>query len=225
LGAAANAVAVLEAFAGQPAARVELHSFDHTTAPLAFALQHAEALGYLAPHAAAIGRLLERGVWEACGGSVQWRFHPGDFRTTMDAVPAPHAILYDPYSPASNPELWTLEQFTALHRCLDPARPCLLTNYTRSTAVRVTLLLAGFFVGRGHATGEKDQTTIAANRFDLLTELLDRRWLGRVRRSTRSAPLRDDRGLPLSISEHDWTRLTAHPQFSCQTIDFARPCV
>jgi tRNA U34 5-methylaminomethyl-2-thiouridine-forming methyltransferase MnmC len=211
LGAAANAVAVLEAFAGCPATQIELHSFDRTTAPLVFALQHAKALEYPAPHAAAIEHLLTKGEWHT--PSLRWHFHAGDFRTLMGAASAPHAILYDPYSPAANPELWTLEQFTALHSFLDPARPCLLTNYTRSTAVRVTLLLAGFFVGLGHATGEKDQTTIAANALELLDEPLDLRWLERVRRSTRSAPLRAQ-GKPGPISPHDFALLAAHPLFS-----------
>ena len=60
LGAAANAIAVLEAFqTAQPPARVELHSFDHTTAPLAFAFEHALELGYLAPpHGGAAAPLL-----------------------------------------------------------------------------------------------------------------------------------------------------------------------
>ncbi len=211
LGAAANAVAVLEAFAAEQGGRVELHSFDHTTAPLAFALAHAEALGYLAPHAAAVEHLLTEGSWPA--ERLTWIFHPGDFRTSMLATPAPHAVIYDPYSPAANPELWTLEHFTALHAALDPARPCLFTNYTRSTAVRVTLLLAGFYVGHGHATGEKDQTTIAANAPGLLDEPLDRRWLGRVARSTRSAPLRANAAAgPISAADRE--RLEAHPQFA-----------
>jgi hypothetical protein len=192
LGAAANAVAVLEAFTGQRTGRVELHSFDLTTAPLTFALQHAPTLEYPAPHVAAIDHLLARGEWQA--PLLDWCFHPGDFRLTMKAAPAPHAILYDPYS------------------LLDPARPCLLTNYTRSTAVRVTLLLAGFFVGLGHATGEKDQTTIATNWLDLLEEPLGERWLDRVRRSTRSAPLRRQTK-PGMVSAEDFDRLTRHPQF------------
>ena len=211
LGAAANAVAVLEAFAREGEGRVELHSFDHTTAPLAFALAHAAALGYLAPHAPAIEHLLAEGSWQA--ERLAWFFHSGDFRVSMSAGPAPHAVIYDPYSPAANPELWTLEHFTALHAALHPARPCLLSNYTRSTAVRVTLLLAGFYVGHGHATGEKDQTTIAANALDLLDEPLDRRWLERVARSTRSAPLRAS-ALPGPISDADRQQLAAHPQFS-----------
>jgi tRNA U34 5-methylaminomethyl-2-thiouridine-forming methyltransferase MnmC len=157
-----------------------------------------------------IERLLKQG--SALIGGLRWHLHRGDFRAQLDAAPAPHAILYDPYSPRANPELWTLEHFTKLHASLDPARPCLLSNYTRSTAVRVTLLLAGFFVGHGHATGEKDQTTIASNDRPLLTDSLDHAWLGRVRRSTASAPLRAG-GNAGPISVEDFARLSAHPQF------------
>lgn len=219
LGAAANAIAALEAFqAARLATRVELHSFDQTTAPLVFALEHAEALGYLAPHLGALQALLESGIWQSQPPlDLAWHFHAGDFRQTMTAAPAPHAILYDPYSPTANPELWTLVHFTELHACLDPAAPCLLTNYTRSTAVRVTLLLAGFFVGRGHATGEKNETTIASNALDLLDDPLDTRWLERVRRSTSSAPLRAG-GESARISSDDFRRLCAHPQFALWSV-------
>jgi tRNA U34 5-methylaminomethyl-2-thiouridine-forming methyltransferase MnmC len=212
LGAAANAIAALEAFRDfRGSARIELHSFDETTAPLAFALAHAETLEYLAPHRPAVERLVSEG--EAADGVVRWLLHLGDFRSQLGAAPAPHAILYDPYSPRANPELWTLDHFTRLHERLDPARACLLSNYTRSTAVRVTLLLAGFFVGHGHATGEKDQTTIAANRLELLECPLGQKWLARVERSTRGAPLRvAEEGAPIAAA--DLTRLHAHPQFA-----------
>ena len=212
LGAAANAVAVLEAFAGfSGTATVRLHSFDVTTAPLAFAVANADALGYLAAHRAGVAGLLETG--RSLCGSVDWRLHAGDFRELLDVPPAPHAIIFDPYSPKANPELWTLDHFTALFAALDPGRGCLWSNYTRSTAVRVTLLLAGFFVGVGAATGEKDQTTLASNTLDLLTAPLDRAWLERVRRSTAAAPLRI--GEPAApISEDDWRMLCAHPQFA-----------
>jgi tRNA U34 5-methylaminomethyl-2-thiouridine-forming methyltransferase MnmC len=212
LGAAANAVAVLETFRGfEGNARIELHSFDATTAPLAFALENAEALEYLAAHRPAIERLLAAG--DAEDGVVRWRLHGGDFRTCLGDAPAPHAILYDPYSPKTNPELWTLDHFRALFTALDPARPCLWSNYTRSTAVRVTLLLARFFVGHGVATGEKDQTTLASNTLDLLGAPLDREWLARVRRSTQAAPLTlQGKGGP--ISEAHFAELAAHPQFA-----------
>ena len=210
LGAAANAVAVLESCADQ---RVEIHSFDRTSAPLAFALSHADDLEYLVPFRSVLGDLLAAGC--ARFGGIAWHFHEGGFSETMPRpeIPAPHAVLYDPYSPATNADMWTLEHFTRLQARLDPARPCLLTNYTRSTAVRVTLLLAGFFVGCGHATGEKDQTTIAANVAGFLEEPLGHDWLGRVARSTRGAPLRLGKAGG-RIAAEDLARLRAHPQFS-----------
>ncbi len=204
LGAAANAAAVLAAFSGRTE-RVELHSFDCTLEPLAFAREHAAELGYLAAWELQVAALLATGSAQA--GEVRWHFHGGDFRK-IPAAPAPHAILYDPYSPAANPGMWTLDHFTRLRAALDPARPCTLTSYSRSTAVRVTLTLAGFHVGLGSATGEKDQTTIAATHRETLTVPLDSAWLGRVRRSTRGAPLREGQpGGP--ISAEDFARLSA----------------
>jgi tRNA U34 5-methylaminomethyl-2-thiouridine-forming methyltransferase MnmC len=214
LGAAANAIAAIEAFATQAntGLGVEIHSFDLTADPLRFAMTHAAELGYLEPHAAAVQTLLGKG--EVAHLNIRWKFHPGDFRDTMSAAPSPHAILYDPYSPQSNPGMWTLDHFTRLHACLSPGAPCLLSNYTRSTAMRVTLLLAGFFVGRGHATGEKDQTTIAANGLALLEEPLDEAWLQRVRRSTNAAPLRSADTRAAAISAEDLSRLSSQAQFA-----------
>ena len=209
LGAAANAVAVLEACSDL---RVEIHSYDRASEPLAFALEHSEELDYLAHFRPAIEALLAEGRTRV--GKIEWHFHCGDFSETMHraGIPAPHAVLYDLYSPATNADMWTLEHFTRLHARLDPARPCLLTNYTRSTAVRVTLLLAGFFVGHGHATGEKDQTTIAANVPGLLDDPLPSAWLDRVARSTRGGPLRRGKnGGRIAADDLAWLR--GHPQF------------
>lgn len=210
LGAAANALAALEALAGFP---VEMHSFDRTLAPLAFARGAAAELGYLAPWEEAVDSLLARGEWRDPQRAVRWVVHRGDFREGMMQAPSPQAVFYDPYSPRTNPELWTLEHFTALRSRIGDESECLLTNYTRSTAVRVTLLLAGFCVGRGGATGEKDQTTAAANRPGLLDDPLDAAWLARVSRSTRGAPLRADSGDGGPIAAEDFARLRAHPQF------------
>jgi len=126
-------------------------------------------------------------------GPVRWRLHVGDFREAVlsPPAPAPNAILYDPYSPTANPGMWSLEHFTRLRAALDPGRPCTLTSYSRSTAVRVTLALAGFYPGRGTATGEKDETTVAATHRELLRAPLGEEWLERVRRSTRGGPLRE----------------------------------
>jgi tRNA U34 5-methylaminomethyl-2-thiouridine-forming methyltransferase MnmC len=212
LGAAANAVAALNALHGLPEIKAEIHSFDQSREPIEFALRHAEELVYLAPYAAAVRELMSSG--STVVENVRWFLHSGDFREVVrdTELTSPHAIFHDPFSPTMNPDLWTLEMFRAMHQRLSLEAPCLLTNYTRSTAVRVTLLLAGFFVGHGMATGDKDETTIAANQRELLTSPLQIAWLKRVRSSTRSAPLRSgDPGGP--ISEEDWETLLKHPQF------------
>ena len=127
---------------------------------------------------------------------------------------APHAVLFDAFSPAKNPAMWTLPLFTNLFRRLEPQRPCALPTYSRSTSTRVTLLLAGFFVGVGHATGEKEETTIAANTLKLLTEPLDRRWLERARRSHSAEPMIEAIYRIAPLTAESWEKLKAHPQFS-----------
>lgn len=207
LGAAANAIAVLEAMENSAA---ELHSFDLTHEPLKFALQHAQELGYPVPHVRTLEELLEKGSVRV--GKVTWRFHLGDFhellRTQM--FPAPHAVLFDPYSPQTNPAMWSLENFRLLRARL--SEPCLLTNYTRSTAVRVTLLLAGFYVGYGIGVGEKDQTTVASNDAALIENPLGRDWIERVRSSTNAAPLRNGLYGRGKIFAEDLEQLLRHPQ-------------
>lgn len=210
LGAAANAIAAIEAVS-EVGAGLEIHSFDKTTAPLEFGLANAPALGYLDGHQELLGALLRDGKVERAG--LSWEFHSGDFRDQLakPELPSPQAIFYDPYSPATNAEMWTLDHFSRLYRRLDV--PCLLSNYTRSTAVRVTLMLAGFFVGTGCGTGEKEETTVAANRLELIERPLDRTWLVRVRNSTNAAPLRTAAYTRGRIDEEDFTRLQSHPQF------------
>ena len=103
---------------------------------------------------------------------------PGDFsRLEITAgAGAPHALLYDPYSPKANPRLWSLDHFRRLRARLGTSQPCTLSSYSRSSAVRVTLLLAGFYVGVGPASGEKDQTTLVATHKELIDTPLDARW-------------------------------------------------
>jgi hypothetical protein len=114
--------------------------------------------------------------------------------------------------------MWTLPLFDRLHEQLDPRRPCALPTYSRSTILRVTLLLAGFFVGVGHATGEKEETTLAANTPDLLDEPLNARWLDRALRSHSAEPMFKPKWLvsPLSLQSRD--RLRRHPQFARQQV-------
>jgi tRNA U34 5-methylaminomethyl-2-thiouridine-forming methyltransferase MnmC len=223
LGAAANALSVLRA-TRDIACHIRLVSFDHTLEPLAFALKHAADLGYFGGYENQLKQFLHehRVAFQDGGQSVNWEFHHGDFPTLISKsdignrkseIPAPHAILFDAYSPAKNPAMWTLPLFTNLFQLLDPQRPCALPTYSRSTILRVTLLLAGFFVGVGHATGEKEETTIAANDLNLIAEPLDARWLDRARRSHSAEPMMEPIYHILPLSAPSWERLQAHPQF------------
>ena len=219
LGAAANALTVIHTARDVPCL-VRLLSFDHTLAPLEFALAHPLHLEYLAGHQAQLGTLLSHHEVSFREGacSIDWQVHLGDFPSLLRAPPAsglakPHLIMFDAFSLAKNPSMWTLPLFTRLFELLDPQRPCVLPTYSRSTLFRVTLLLAGFFVGIGHATGEKEQTTIAANTLDLIQEPLERTWLQRAQRSTSAQPLTEPIYRQAPLSAELWQKLQAHPQF------------
>jgi tRNA U34 5-methylaminomethyl-2-thiouridine-forming methyltransferase MnmC len=219
LGAAANAVTVLRATRDLPAA-LRLVSFDCTPEPLEFALQNAATLGYFGGYEAPLNELLQaRKVrFQNDRQSIEWELHLADFPTLLTQpaapqLPKPHAILFDAFSPAKNPAMWTPSLFTNLFHLLDPARPCALPTYSRSTMLRVTLLLAGFYVGVGHATGEKEETTLAANSLALLTEPLPRKWLERARVSYSAEPMWDAIYRQAPLSPDSWARLQAHPQF------------
>lgn len=219
LGAAANPLTFLNAIRHQ-SATVRIVSFDYTIEPLTVALQNGKLLNYLQGWEAALQSLAQNGSHSfECGGlRVHWEFHRGDFpfflKTSIPKrLAKPHAIFYDAFSPRTNPAMWTLEVFTGLFRLLDPDRPCVMPTYSRSTMLRVTLLLAGFYVGRGHATGEKEETTIATNSFSCLLEPLDRGWLQRCKRSRSAEPLMATNYRQSPISETTWDKLLAHPQF------------
>jgi hypothetical protein len=232
LGAAANPLAVLRA-TRDLACRIRLMSFDHTLEPLKFALKHTAELGYFGGYENHLEEFIRghRVTFQDGAQTVDWEFHLGDFPTLLQSWSsrfsvsgldklklepqrAPHAILFDAYSPARNPAMWTLPLFTNLFQRLDPQRPCALPTYSRSTILRVTLLLAGFFVGVGHATGEKEETTIAANDLSLIAEPLNARWLERARRSHSAEPMVEPvyRIAPLSAESRE--KLSAHPQFA-----------
>ncbi|MEI7730076.1 MAG: MnmC family methyltransferase [Verrucomicrobiota bacterium] len=219
LGSAANTLTVLRAL--QPATcPVRIISFDHTLQPLEFGLTHAAELGYYGGYEAPITRLLQDHQVQFTDGchAVHWEARLGDFPSFVRSpvartLPAPHAILFDAYSPARNPEMWTLPLFQCVYQLLDPARPCGMPTYSRSTLLRVTLLLAGFYVGAGHATGEKEETTIAANSLDLIDEPLDHAWLQRVKRSTSAEPLHEPVYRQTRLSADNWDKLLQHPQF------------
>ncbi len=247
LGAAANVLTVLRE-TKNISSKVRIVSFDHKIAPLEFAVNHAEDLGYFAGYESAVRDLIQSSQVQFANGeqTVHWEFHLGDFPTLLlsrrrgnealtkiphteivagrksgpphvgsyNFFPAPHAILFDAFSPAKNPAMWTLPLFTKLFHALDPKTPCAMPTYSRATMLRVTLLLAGFFVGVGHATGEKEETTIAANTMELIKEPLGKKWLERVQKSKSAEPMHEPVYEQKFISKGSWEKLIHHPQFN-----------
>lgn len=220
LGAAANVLTLLAASKAHRS-EVQIVSFDHTLKALEFATEHAEELEYpmvFRKEAQTLAR--ERSVEFAHGDlKVSWKVHVADFPSLLASPeaenwPKPDAILFDAYSPAKNPAMWTLPLFHRMFETLDPQRPCAMPTYSRSTMLRVTLLLTGFFVGAGRAIAEKEETTIAANDLSLIEAPLPASWLKRARNSTCAEPLLEPIYTRAPLCEESWRKLQAHPQFN-----------
>lgn len=219
LGAAANPLTFLQS-AGLSGCHVRIVSFDHTLEPLAFALNHPEHLPYLQPFLDPLRKLIQEqsAQCEHRGCQIDWTAHVSDFPTLIssawaESLPKPHAIMFDAFSPAKNPTMWCLPVFRRIFQLLDPQRACALPTYSRSTILRVTLLLSGFYVGVGQPIGDKEETTIAANSLSLLAQPLDDRWLARVRRSSSAEPLWEPIYRQAPLSSETWEELLLHPQF------------
>ena len=109
--------------------------------------------------------------------------------------------------------MWTLPVMENLFRALDPARPCALTTYSRSTMIRLHAVARGIFRGRGPRHGLKEETTIAANALELIAEPLDARWLERAARSDSAEPLREPVYSRAPIAPGTLAALQRQPQF------------
>jgi queuine tRNA-ribosyltransferase len=214
LGAAANAMATINAVEAMPASQLQrplqLVSFENDLDSLKLALRHTHwftHLRHVAPSA-----LLKQNSWQSGTGNIEWRLLPGDFRQLKHEAPAPDIVFFDPFSFKTDSALWTLQSFRELAEvCRQKATE--LFTYTYSTRVRAALLAAGFFVARGRATGPKLETTIALSPLAANSahahELLGAEWLGKWARS--------DARVPMGVEAADslWhAAITGHAQFA-----------
>jgi queuine tRNA-ribosyltransferase len=214
LGAAANAMAAIDAVESAPAQqlqrRLHLVSFENDLDSLKLALRHSHwftHLRHLAPNA-----LLAHNRWQSPSGSIEWLLLTGDFTHRKHHAPAPDLVFFDPFSFRTDSALWTLQAFRELAQICEFKATELFT-YTYSTRVRAALLAAGFFVARGRATGPKLETTIALSPLAAVTphgrELLGEEWLGKWQRS--------DAQMPMGAGDADdsWrAAVTGHAQFA-----------
>jgi queuine tRNA-ribosyltransferase len=223
LGAASNAMAAVhcaerELAAASATALRPLHilSFERDLDPLKLAARHAARFPHLrhgAPH-----DLLKGNHWNHASGLIDWCLHHGDFLEFIEAVPAPDLIFYDPFSSKTDTALWQAEVFARIHRHCQP-RPAELYTYSASTAVRVALLSAGFYVAEGVGTGPKATTTVAytqlsdRNNASDAPRLLGAEWLARWRRSDSKHPPGLDEPQKAIAAQ----RIEGHPQFAPTT--------
>ncbi|NUM88799.1 MAG: tRNA guanosine(34) transglycosylase Tgt [Bdellovibrionales bacterium] len=213
MGAATNAMVLIRAYEElvrewPRAAALEIVSFENDLDSLRLALREVNLFPYLR-HSAPYG-ILHRGGWKSKKTPVEWRLVLGDFSELFAHASAPDFIFFDPFSLKTNAPLWQLPLWKRLARHLHAADAEIFT-YSSSTAVRSTILSAGFYVAAGTGTGPKGETTIA------LTEKAARRrrpqwlgeeWLQRWERSDARLPLGSDG------SEEDILRVQRHPQFT-----------
>lgn len=186
LGAGSNAAAAWRLAAALPGPARSLHivSFDRELDAFRLALAHAADFNLDGEIHAAARALLDRG--EHVTPRIRWQLVRGELPDTLNSAPAADIVFWDPFSPRANPELWRLAAFTALRsRCGDAAT---VHTYSGATAVRSALLLAGFAVGEGVATGEFKSATTAAVRLRDLERPLGQRWLARLGRSSAGFP-------------------------------------
>jgi tRNA U34 5-methylaminomethyl-2-thiouridine-forming methyltransferase MnmC len=219
LGSASNAIAAIDATLrlGSHLRQRSLHvrSFENNLDLLRFTLMHAIEFEHLVQYVKPLEMLLEKRLWISPCGRVQWTLKEGDFLHQIDAESdLAELVFFDPYSPAVNQDMWTLSCFRKLRKkCHIEASEIStdLYTYSVSTPVRASMLLAGFYVGYGSATGHKKDTTHCSTKMTSLKRPLGQEWFGRWTRS--------DRKLPYDSKESDEKKfmdeISNHVQFRC----------
>jgi queuine tRNA-ribosyltransferase len=197
LGAGANAMAAIRCYEGEAAAHpvraLCIVSFENDLDSLRLAFRNGHHFPYLR-HSAPAG-ILDAGAWRSSAhAGLSWRLLEGDvFETVVQASPLPDLVFYDLFSGKTHAEAWTLSFFRRLFTAFGDRDVELLT-YTASTAARVAMLGAGFYVARGRSTDDKPESTVAVTRAALdhgaarRYELLDAGWLTRWKRSGAKFP-------------------------------------
>ena len=212
LGAGANAMAAIACYEQQELPVRDLHivSFENDLDSMRLALQNNTQFRYLRHSGPAA--ILKEGAWRSkTHPGLAWTLVQGNFLETLGAAPLPpDLIYYDLFSGKTNAEAWTLAAFHRLFEVCRERRVELFT-YTCSTASRVALLAAGFYVARGRSAGAKMETTIALTPGAVRDhhELLGAEWLGKWKRSTARFPA----DLP-AADQSAWEEvILQHPQF------------
>jgi len=207
LGAGSNAAAAIQLRLGLSgrARRLSVISIDRQldAFELAIAPEHASDFGWSGAAWGAARALAVSGAYR--DAALSWSLRRADVLDALGREPpaSVDVVFWDPFSPAANPELWTLAAFVALRRVCRAGASVL--TYSGATAVRSALLLAGFWVELGEPIAPGKRATRAVVGPEALSEPLGARWLERLARS--SAPF------PADAPPDALDRIRRHPQF------------
>jgi queuine tRNA-ribosyltransferase len=205
LGAGSNALAAWLSSQAAPegVAQLEIVSFERDLSAITLALENGERFGLVGEVHEAATAMVEHGEHH-CERTL-WRLQKGELLDCLARETAKADIVFwDPFSPKTNPSLWTVAAFEVMRRAA--GEHATLFTYSASTTVRIALLLAGWYVGVGESIGDKRTTTVAAARLEDLRSPLDAAWLNRVTRA--------EARLPSDAGEDAVARVLACPQFA-----------
>jgi queuine tRNA-ribosyltransferase len=219
LGAAANVMAAIQCYEARartgPVRPMRILSFENDLDSLRLAFRHSDKFTYLRHSGPAW--ILREGRWESKEfPGLSWELQEGDFLRSIELVPvAPEIVFYDMFSSKTCADQWTPELFRRLFAACGGKGTELFT-YTCSTAARVAMLAAGFYVARGRCSGEKVETTIAftpeacSNGYPARHQILGAEWLDKWHRSAARYPAT----LPEEERDAFTRRILEHPQFA-----------
>ncbi len=113
----------------------------------------------------------------------------GDAREAVQTLESStiDTVFHDPFSPAKNPELWTVDFFKHIHRVIRPGG--VITTYSSAQHIRMALMEAGFTIGKGPSVGKKREGTVATISGPI--QKLPEEEIKTLRRSVSSVPYRD----------------------------------
>ncbi|MBQ3643614.1 MAG: tRNA guanosine(34) transglycosylase Tgt [Candidatus Riflebacteria bacterium] len=198
LGAAHNAMAAIRCFENvlkengpEKLNKLKIISFECNLDPLKLACKHNKEFPHL--HHSAPFKLLKEGKWCDSTGLLEWKLVEGDYLKLFEKEEKPDIIFFDPFSPKTDCDCWSLDSFRRLFEYCK-GKSFELYTYTTSTKIRATMLVSGMWVAKGAATGPKESTTIAfsdretALKHKSAKDLLPKEWLDRWHRSQAQFP-------------------------------------
>jgi queuine tRNA-ribosyltransferase len=194
LGAGSNALAAFQC-ALKNRGEITIYSFENEIGGFESAVNEYDKFPFFTDLLDFSKKLLshKEAYLEKNGAKLTWKLYLGDFNETYNKTEkTADLIFFDFYSPKVTSNLWTPEVFLKCKSFCNENTE--LYTYSASTAVRVALLLAGFYVGHGFSTGAKAETTVAAITKKNLEKPLDLHFIEKLKRSSNPFPHTDGSG-------------------------------